>query len=594
MSNLKAYFQFVKPYTVLIIFTILIGVVKFGIPLTLPLLLKYVIDQLMLKGVSLHEKVHHLSLVLGGAFFLFVVIRGPVEYYRQYFAQLTTSRILYDFRKKLYEHIQKLSIRFYQNRKGGEIISRFIHDVEQTRNIVETGMMNIWLDLFTLTIAIVIMIRLNPILTLVSVAIFPIYGLAVKILYKRMRALTKDRSQALAVMQGYLTERLQGIPIIRSFTLESYEHERFDEKNRNYLERALAQTRWNAITFSIINTVTDIAPLLLIGYGGYEVLHGKLSVGAFVAFFGYMDRLYSPLRRIVNSSTVLTQASASLDRVLEFMREPYDIVDKPDAKALPHAQGRIELRDLWFRYNEDSDWVLKDINLSVQPGETIAFVGMSGGGKSSLISLLPRFYDIQKGTLQVDGKDIREVTLYSLRRQIGMVLQDNILFSGSVRENILFGNPDADEDAVIEAARAANAHDFIESLPQGYETEIGERGIKLSGGQKQRIAIARVFLKDPQILILDEATSALDLESESLIQRSLDLLAKDRTTFIVAHRLSTITHADQIVLMEHGQIVEKGTHAELMAQDGHYAKLFNVQNLTSDTIDQELRPFVFE
>lgn len=581
MSNLKAYFQFVKPYKVLILLTVLIGIVKFGIPLTLPLILKYVVDHLLLGNGSVADRVQMLSYIIGGSFVVFILLRGPVEYYRQYFAQLVTSKILYDVRNHLYVHIQKLSIRYYQNHKIGEVISRFINDVEQTKNLVETGLMNIWLDLFTLSIAVGVMFYLNPLLALVAVAIFPLYGLAAKILYKRLKGLTKDRSQALAEMQAYLHERIQGIPVIRSFTLEQYERGRFDGKNRNFLNKALAHTRWNAITFSIINTLTDIAPLLVIGYGGYEVIHGRLSLGSFIAFFGYLERLYSPLRRIVNSSTVLTQATASLERMLEFMYEPYDIVDAPGAKNFTAMKGKIEFDDVTFRYQQNSDAVLKHIQLAIEPGQTVALVGMSGGGKSSLVGLIPRFFDIQEGALRIDGNDIRKVTVQSLREQIGMVLQDNILFSGTVYENIQMGNPKATDQQIIDAAIAANAHEFIQGLPNGYDTEIGERGVKLSGGQKQRIAIARVFLKNPRILILDEATSALDLESEALIQKSLEQLAKNRTTLIVAHRLSTITHADQIVLIEDGEIKERGTHDQLMHLNGGYARLYKVQNLTA-------------
>jgi subfamily B ATP-binding cassette protein MsbA len=581
MSNFKAYLKFVKPYTGLIALTIAIGVIKFGIPLTLPMIMKYVVDNLLLGDLPLADKLQKLMYMIVGALVLFVVIRWPVEYFRQYFAQLATSKILYDIRSHLYDHIQKLSIRYYQNRKIGEIISRFINDVEATSALVETGLMNIWLDLFTLTLAMGVMFYLNPILTLISLSVFPFYGLASKILYKRLRELSKSRSQALAEMQGYLYERIQGIPIIRSFTLEQYERKQFAGRNSHYLNRAIAQTRWNALTFAMINTLTDIAPLLVIGYGGYEVLRGNLTVGSFVAFFGYLDRLYSPLRRLVTSSTTLTQATGSLDRVLEFMREPYEIVDAPKATEMAAPKGHIAFGDVWFRYRDQGDWILRRVDISIQPGQTVAFVGMSGGGKSSLISLIPRFYDIARGSIRIDGQDIRDVTLRSLRRNIGMVLQDSILFSGSVRENILFGNPQASEHDVLQAAKAANAHEFIGQLPEGYETEIGERGVKLSGGQKQRISIARVFLKNPRILILDEATSALDLESEHLIQKSLERLAEHRTTLVVAHRLSTITHADQIFVMEDGEIKEVGRHEELMRRGGIYARLYNVQNLTS-------------
>src|SRR5699024_7419625 len=307
---------------------------------------------------------------------------------------------------------------------------------------------------------------------------------------------------------------------------------------------------------------------------GYQVISGNLTMGTMVAFVGYMERVYSPLRRLINSSTQLTQSIASIDRVFELMNESYDINDKPNAEPMKDVRGMIDIENISFRYESTEPEVLKNVSLHVEEGETIALVGMSGGGKSTLISLIPRFYDVTNGVIKVDGKNIRDVQARSLRDNIGMVLQDNILFSETIAMNIRMGNPEATDEEVIAAAEAANAHEFIMDLPYGYETTVGERGVKLSGGQKQRIAIARVFLKNPPILIFDEATSALDLESEHTIQEALGKLAADRTTFIVAHRLATITHADRIVVIENGEISEIGSHDELMLKKGSYYDLY--------------------
>ncbi|MCA0971805.1 ABC transporter ATP-binding protein/permease [Halobacillus litoralis] len=580
MDSIKRYLQFVRPYKGKILFTVLIGIVKFSIPLLMPLIIKYVIDNIInAEDMADPAKLDQLLWIMGGAFAVFLILRPPIEYIRQYLAQYIGSKILYDIREKLFDHIQRLSLRFYSKTKTGEIISRVIHDVEQTKTFVITGLMNIWLDMITIVIAIIIMLTMNVWLTLVSIALFPLYGFAVKYFYARLRKLTRDRSQALASVQGHLHERVQGVPVTRSFALEDHEQRLFDKQNKNFLDKALVHTNWNAYTYSVTNTITDLAPLLVVAFAGYQVISGDLTVGTMVAFVGYMDRVYNPLRRLVNSATVLTQSIASMDRVFEFVDEKYDIVDKPGAKSLDHVHGDVEFDRVSFRYDEDEPLVLKDVSLSVKKGETIAFVGMSGGGKSTLISLIPRFYDVTEGKIKLDGEDIRDVQSRSLRDKVGMVLQDNILFSESIEMNIKMGNPEATDEEVIEAAKAANAHDFIMSLPNGYDTLVGERGVKLSGGQKQRVAIARVFLKNPPLLVLDEATSALDLESESLIQNALERLASDRTTFIVAHRLSTITHAHRIVHIENGEIVEVGSHEELMQKKGHYFDLYQVQKL---------------
>ncbi|WP_110114308.1 ABC transporter ATP-binding protein [Bacillus sp. CGMCC 1.16541] len=582
MGVIKRYLQFVKPYRWQIAGTISIGLIKFGIPLLIPLLLKYVVDDIIgATMLSVDEKTNQLFTIMGVMLFVFIVLRPPIEYYRQYYAQWVGSRVLYDIRNHLFDHIQRLGLKYYANTRAGEIISRVINDVEQTKNFVITGLMNVWLDMATIVIAAIIMFTMDVPLTIVSLILFPLYALSVKHFYGKLRHLTRVRSQALAEVQGHLHERVQGISVIRSFAIEDHEQVRFDQQNRNFLQKAIEHTSWNAKTFAVVNTITDIAPLLVILYAGYQVVQGNLTVGTMVAFVGYIERLYNPLRRLINSSTTLTQSIASMDRMFEFMDEEYDIVDRKDSIECKEVHGDISFDGVSFAYDEGEKPVLKDVNLHIKKGQSVAFVGMSGGGKSTLISLIPRFYDVTKGTLRIDGVDIKDYQVRSLRNQIGIVLQDTVLFSDSILENILLGKPGATKEEVIEAAKAANAHDFIMNFPEGYDTKVGERGVKLSGGQKQRISIARVFLKNPPILIFDEATSALDLESEHYIQEALEKLAKDRTTFIVAHRLSTITHVDTIVHIEHGEVVEVGSHEELMKQKGHYYDLFSVQQLST-------------
>ncbi|HCY6660290.1 TPA: SAV1866 family putative multidrug efflux ABC transporter [Staphylococcus aureus] len=577
---IKRYLQFVKPYKYRIFATIIVGIIKFGIPMLIPLLIKYAIDGVINNhALTTDEKVHHLTIAIGIALFIFVIVRPPIEFIRQYLAQWTSNKILYDIRKKLYNHLQALSARFYANNQVGQVISRVINDVEQTKDFILTGLMNIWLDCITIIIALSIMFFLDVKLTLAALFIFPFYILTVYVFFGRLRKLTRERSQALAEVQGFLHERVQGISVVKSFAIEDNEAKNFDKKNTNFLTRALKHTRWNAYSFAAINTVTDIGPIIVIGVGAYLAISGSITVGTLAAFVGYLELLFGPLRRLVASFTTLTQSFASMDRVFQLIDEDYDIKNGVGAQPIEIKQGRIDIDQVSFQYNDNEAPILKDINLSIEKGETVAFVGMSGGGKSTLINLIPRFYDVTSGQILIDGHNIKDFLTGSLRNQIGLVQQDNILFSDTVKENILLGRPTATDEEVVEAAKMANAHDFIMNLPQGYDTEVGERGVKLSGGQKQRLSIARIFLNNPPILILDEATSALDLESESIIQEALDVLSKDRTTLIVAHRLSTITHADKIVVIENGHIVETGTHRELIAKQGAYEHLYSIQNL---------------
>lgn len=577
---IKRYLKFVKPYRYRIIATIIVGIIKFGIPMLIPLLIKYAIDG-MINNHSLtnQEKFSHLGVAIGIALFIFLIVRPPIEFIRQYLAQWTSNKILYDIRKQLYNHLQALSVRFYANNQVGQVISRVINDVEQTKDFILTGLMNIWLDCITIIIALSIMFFLDVKLTFAAIFIFPFYILTVYFFFGRLRKLTRVRSQALAEVQGFLHERVQGMSVIKSFAIEDNEAKNFDNHNKNFLQRAFQHTRWNAYSFAAINTVTDLGPIIVIGVGSYLAITGSITVGTLAAFVGYLEQLFGPLRRLVSSFTTLTQSFASMDRVFQLMDEDYDIKNGIGAQPIKISKGQIDLKHVSFKYNENEKEVLHDINLTINKGETVAFVGMSGGGKSTLINLIPRFYDVTQGEILIDHHNVKDFLTGSLRNQIGLVQQDNILFSDTVKENILLGRPDATDDEVVEAAKMANAHDFISNLPNGYDTEVGERGVKLSGGQKQRLSIARIFLNNPPVLILDEATSALDLESEAIIQEALDVLSKDRTTLIVAHRLSTITHADRIVVMENGRIVETGTHQQLINKRGAYEHLYSIQNL---------------
>ncbi len=411
-----------------ILLTILIGIVKFAIPLFIPYLIKIVIDDIIgAEMLSDAEKTKQLFLWLGGTALLFFIIRPPVEYYRQYFAQYVSNKILYDIRESLYAHLQRLGLQYYSNTRAGEVISRVINDVEQTKNFVTIGLMNVWLDFATIIIATCIMLTLDVPLTIVTLLAFPFYAYSVKHFFGKLRDLTRKRSQALADVQSYLHERVTGISVIKSFALEDKEQERFDGTNGNFLDKALDHTRWNAKAFAVVNTITDVAPLLVISYAGYQVINGDLSVGVMVAFIAYIDRLYNPLRRLVNASTSLTQSFASMDRVFELMEEPYDIKDKSGAKTLPQIEGEIQFDHVGFSYEEGEEPVLRDVNFTVKPGETVALVGMSGGGKSTIVSLIPRFYDVTAGAIRIDGHDLRDIQIKSLRDQIGLVLQDSIL-----------------------------------------------------------------------------------------------------------------------------------------------------------------------
>lgn len=579
MKDAKRFMEFVSPYKGWLLLTIFLGVLKFSFPIATPLIMQYAIDDILFnESFQDKEKIHTLVILMSIVLLIYVLMRPFVEYFRQYLAHDVSNRILRDVRKKVYQHLQTLSLSFFHNRKSGEVISRIITDVEQTKNFIMTGLMNIWLDVITVVIVIGIMLYLNVTLTIVSLIVFPMYMISVKYFYKRFKDATKKRSQALANLQSYLHEKIQGIGVIMSFAREKEEMTKFEEENDTFFERSVIHAKRNAQTFAATNTIADIGPLLVILIAGIYVVQYNLTIGTLVAFTGLLSNLYTPFKRLADSSNILTQSIASIERIYELLDEKAEIINLSHAKDKNIEHGSIMFQNVSFGYGK-SQQVLREINLSIASGKTVAFVGESGGGKSSLINLLPRFYDVTSGDILIDEISIKDYTLHSLRSQIGIVSQENILFNESVYENIKLGNPSATKEEIVEACKQAEAHDFILALPAGYDTHIGERGVKLSGGQKQRLALARAFLKNPSILILDEATSALDLESEHHIQQTLQKLSQNKTTLIVAHRLSTIVHADQIVYVEHGEIKEMGTHEELMTRKGAYYNLFTIQTL---------------
>ena len=571
---IKRYLQFVKPYTWHIVGTIIIGILKFGIPLLLPLLIKFVIDDVINNGaLSIGQKTEKLTYALLIMGFIFIVLRPPIEYFRQYLAQWTSNKILYDIRKKLYTHLQALSSRFYANNKAGEVISRVINDVEQTKDFILTGLMNVWLDLVTIVIALSIMFVLDIKLTFAAIAIFPLFIFSIYYFFGKLRRLTRKRSQSLAELQGFLHERVSGMSVIKSFAIEKNEEKRFDERNRNFLTKATEHTLWNAKSFAVINTVTDLGPLLVVGIGGFLVINGQLTVGTLAAFVAYLEQLHGPLRRLVSSSTTLTQSIASMDRVFHLFDEKYDVKNTEDAEPIKITNGDIEFENVSFKYNEYDDEVLHQINLNINKGETVAFVGMSGGGKSTLISLIPRFYDVTEGELCIDGVNIKDVSQTELRDKIGFVPQKGVLFSGTIESNIKYADDNMSDEQMVEAARIAQATEFIEEKENKYKDPIAQGGGNVSGGQKQRLSIARAIAKDPEIFVFDDSFSALDFKTDSKLREALSEKTKDKTVIIVAQRISTVINANQIIVLEEGKVVGIGTHEELMKNNETYRQI---------------------
>ncbi len=538
-----------------------------------PVITKYVFDDVL--GHGRYQLLPRLALLLLGCFLasaLFNAVRMAVMH-------ILGQRMVYDLRRQAHTHLQRLSLSYFESTSTGDIMSRLSNDVESVENMVVHGTDTVIADLLRVVGTMAIMFYFAWKLSFLALAPLPLFVPAVILFARKVRPYYRKVRDQLGEINAHLQENVTGIRVVKAFARETHEEQLFDRESRAYLKAAVRGIWMWSTFFPAMGFLTSLSIIAVTYFGARAVGLGTegITAGTIVMFLGYMMRFYGPVQSLMNVHNVVNRALASLARIFElFDREP-EVKDVPDAEELRALEGRVALEHVSFSY-DGGEQVLADVSISSEPVETVAIVGRSGAGKTSIINLIPRFYDVVSGRVVVDGRDVRHVTQASLRSQTGMVLQDTFLFNDTVAGNIRYGKLEATDEEVIVAAQAANAHEFImKDLPDGYETQIGERGVKLSGGQKQRLAIARALLADPRILILDEATSSVDTEAEQEIQAALERLMQNRTTFVIAHRLSTVRKADRIVVLEDGQIVEEGRHADLMGRDGLYREMYERQ-----------------
>jgi subfamily B ATP-binding cassette protein MsbA len=549
-------------------------VLKFSLALALPGALGYVL-KVAASDLTAGQKEFRIAAVLAALIGVFIA-RSPLTYYRTWFAELAGNRIVFDIRRELYHHLLRLNLAYHTNRRTGETLARLITDINASQGILDRGVLSAGIDFIFLNGVVIALFVMDWRLAAVSLLTLPVYGASIVALNPRLRRAAGDVQDQIAAMSGEVTEKLTGLPVVFGFVREKTEEIRFFRLHREYLRRMMRYIRIQASEITSSEFLTAAGPLAVLGYGGYRVIQHDMDVANFVVFYGFISHLYLPTRRLADASPIVQERLAALDRVFEVFDAQPDIVDRPDALSLRRAEGRIEFRQVHFGYRPEQP-VLQDINLTIEPGQSVAIVGRSGAGKSTLVGLVPRFYDVTLGAVLIDGHDLRELRLKSLREHIGIVMQDAVLFGGTIRENILYGRRGATDAEMLQAARMAHVDEFAGDLPQGYDTPIGERGVRLSGGQKQRVAIARAFLRDPRILILDEATSNLDSHAENVIQDALEVLMKGRTTLVIAHRLSTVVGCDRVIVLEEGRIVQQGTHDTLIQTEGPYRALCEEQ-----------------
>ena len=570
----KKFFSYYKPYKKLFAADMFFACLAAAITLIIPLIIRYITNDVIYRAPD--ESLHTIFM-LSGVMLILILIEFFSNFFITNYGHMMGAKMEYDMRNEIFGHYQKLSFSFFDNQKVGQLMSRVTNDLFEISELFHHGPEDLVISIIKLIGSFIILLTINWRLALTAFAIVPvmlIYAFYFNVQMKRI--FLKNRAR-IADINAQIEDNLSGIRVVKSFANEEIEMDKFRAGNNNFLESKKENYKYMGLYHSGLTAFTTLITVIVIASGAVFITKSIISITDLITFLLYINNFTEPIKKLINFTEQFQNGVSGYTRFLEMLSINPDIVDKPDARELINAKGDILFKNVSFHYEDHTEMVLSNLNLHVRPGEYVALVGTSGVGKSTLCSLIPRFYEVSDGQILIDGTDIRNFTLKSLRNNIGIVQQDVYLFTGSVMDNIRYGRPDATEAEIVAAAQNANAHDFIMSLPDGYDTYIGQRGIKLSGGQKQRLSIARVFLKNPPILIFDEATSALDNESEKVVQESLEKLARNRTTFVIAHRLSTIRNAEKILVLTEDGIAESGSHEQLLNKGGIYADLYNLQ-----------------